>query len=100
MSWKKIWESLRKWLLNKYVLTCIVFAVVLTFCGEQSLINRARMSMQIRELKKEKQESIDQSEQYRHDIEMLETNKDSLERFAREHYYMHADGEDVYLINE
>jgi len=100
MNWKNLWNNVRKWLLNKYVLTCVVFALILTFCGEQSLINRARRSVQIRELKREKEECKRQSEQYRHDIDLLENNTDSLERFAREHYFMHADGEDVYLIEE
>jgi cell division protein FtsB len=27
-------------------------------------------------------------------------NTDSLERFAREHYYMHTPNEDIYLIDE
>ena len=100
MNWSAIWHNLRKWLLNKYVITCILFAVVLTFIGEQSLVNRARRAAQIRVLKQERAEYQRQSEQYRHDIDLLEHNTDSLERFARVHYYMHADGEDVYLIEE
>ncbi len=100
MDWKRIWIKSRKWLLNKYILTCVVFAVSLTFCGEQSLVNRAKRAHQIGNLKQEKEECLKQSEQYRHDIQMLEQNTDSLERFAREHYYMHADGERVYLIEE
>ena len=31
-------------------------------------------------------------------INMLKTDKDTLEKFAREHYYFAAPGEDVYVI--
>jgi cell division protein FtsB len=44
-------------------------------------------------------------EQYRKDLEemekrinMLKTDKDTLEKFAREQYYFTAPGEDVYII--
>lgn len=44
-------------------------------------------------------------EQYRNDlkemeerINMLKTDKDTLEKFAREQYYFTAPGEDVYII--
>ena len=100
VSWQTIWQFLRKWLLNKYVITCIAFALILTFCGEHSLINRVKQAKQIKALKQEKEECLRQSEQYRHDIQTLQQNTDSLERFAREHYYFHEDGETVYLIEE
>lgn len=100
LSWKKIWQVSRKWVLNKYVLTCVLFAVVLTFCGEQSMLNRIRQARQISALERERDECRQQSEKYRNDIRLLRENTDSLERFAREHYYMHADGETVYLIGD
>jgi cell division protein FtsB len=28
------------------------------------------------------------------------SNPDSLERYAREHYYMHTHNEDIYLVEE
>ena len=31
-------------------------------------------------------------------INMLKTDKDTLEKFAREHFYFAAPGEDVYVI--
>lgn len=92
--------DLKKWLLNKYVITCLIFIFIFTFCGEQSFINRTRNAIRIAALKKEKALIVSQAEQYRYEIEMLEHNVDSLERFAREHYYMHSDGETVYLISE
>ncbi len=91
---------LKKWILNKYVLTCLVFAVIMVFFGEQSLVNRVRRAAQISALEKERDAIKGQSEKYKHDIELLNQNTDSLERFAREHYYMHTDNETVYLIEE
>lgn len=33
-------------------------------------------------------------------MRQLRANKDSLERFAREHYLMHCDEEDVYIVKD
>ena len=38
-------------------------------------------------------------EEAQQQINML-SQKDSLERFAREQYYMHEKGEDIYLVEE
>lgn len=97
---QKLLHILRKRVANKYVITCIVFVFILTFCGEQSIVNRIKYASQIRTLKQEKAKYIRQTEQYKRDIDLLEHNTDSLEKFAREHYYMHTDGETVYLIDE
>lgn len=95
----RTWDWIRKHLINKYLITLLVFAVVLTFCGSQSLISRIGMRHDIREKEaelREYQEKIAETEQ---NLRALD-NPDSLERFAREHYYMRTEGEDVYLIKE
>ncbi|MBR1929260.1 MAG: septum formation initiator family protein [Paludibacteraceae bacterium] len=97
-DWKKIWSFSRKYVLNKYILTCVVFAVILTFCGEQSLVVRTRQARQIRALQHELEESRKQIEQYKKDLKELQSSTENIERFARENYYMHADNEDVYIV--
>ncbi len=36
----------------------------------------------------------------RRQVNMLESNRDSLEKFAREQFYFSAPGEDVYVIKD
>ena len=93
-DWALLWERAKKYLLNGYCLTCIVFFFILFFAGDQSIINQIRRRHELRELQ-------EQRDKYRQDIRTAEQSieilqsKDSLERYAREHYYMHAANEDV-----
>lgn len=100
VDWKKIWLNIRKYVLNKYLLTCAVFAFVLTFCGDNSLVNRAKRAKKISQMEAELSDYRQQTEQYKSEIQKLNANRDNLERFAREHYYMRQDNEDVFLIEE
>ncbi|MCM1034737.1 MAG: septum formation initiator family protein [Paludibacter sp.] len=100
MNWKKIVDKVPAWLMNKYLITCAVFAIILVCCGEQSLIERTRRMRRIHALEEELDNNNRNIERYRTDMEALQADPANIERFAREHYYMHADDEDVYLIEE
>lgn len=100
MDFKTLLEKSKHYLLNKYVITCFVAAVILVCCGEQSLIHRVQLQRQINRLEKELSRYQDRLDYYNHAIEELEGSAENRERFAREQYYMHAGNEDVYLINE
>jgi len=92
-------EVLKTYVLNKYILTLLIFAVIFLFVGEQSLLKDLKRSQQIHET----QQAIDEAEQAISSAQwQLNTlqQKDSLEKFAREHYLMHKDNEDIFLIEE
>ncbi len=95
----KLFAYAKRYLLNKYVLACVIFAVVLTFCGEHSVVKRVERASQIRAMEKELEEYKTEAEQYRKDIKAIQGKPDEIERFARERYYMHADNEEVYVID-
>lgn len=99
-NWKYTLVCIRKRVLNKYVVTIIFFACMLTFCGENSWLNQMENKRQISALEEELDNYQQQAAQYKRDIEVLRGNTDNIERYAREHYYMHAPNEDVYLIDE
>lgn len=97
MKQDEFWIKARKVLINKYAITLYVFAVLFIFVGEQSLINQISRAREIREIESE----IKQEKQKAADAQlMLQSldNLDTLERFAREQYNMHADGEVVYIV--
>lgn len=96
----KLWLKIRQYVLNKYVLTCLVFAVVLAFCGEHSLVERKKRSRQITELEEEIRVYDGKLKETRSQIEELKSGSGQLERYAREQYMMHADDEDVYIVKE
>lgn len=82
---------------GKYVVTVLIFMVIMVFFGEQSLINYVKRSREIRHLEEQRdgyREGIKRAEK---ELQVLQ-HTDSLERYAREHYYMHAENEDVYIL--
>ena len=85
-------QKLRKIFVNKYAITLYLFAIIYLFVGNQSLIKRCAKAREIREIKQEIQIINQQTKE-------VENIKDSLERYAREHYQMHEDGEVVYLVD-
>lgn len=95
-----VWSFLRRYLLNKYVLVSLVFAIVLMFCGEQSVVHRIERSRQISELEDEIELYQKRLEDTQRRLDELEGNSDNLEKYARERYLMHASGEDVYVFEQ
>lgn len=91
-------KNLRKWFFNKYTITLYLFTIIYVFVGDQSLIKRISKATEIRKINKEKELITKQIEQAETMLKSLD-NKDSLERYAREVYIMHEDGEEVYLID-
>ena len=91
-------QKLRKILINKYAITLYLFAIIYLFVGNQSLVKRLAKAHEIREIKQEIQVINQQTKAVENMLNSLD-NKDSLERYAREHYQMHEDGEVVYLVD-
>lgn len=88
---------LGKWVLNKYTITCLVFGVFFLFVGDQCVFKQIKRARQAHRLEQQIKESRQNIATYERELNVL-SNPDSLERYAREHYHMHAPGEDVYIV--
>ena len=99
MSFSEFWTRLqvRKW--GKYVITLLLVAMVFLFIGEQSLVQFVRRGREIRALEEQRDAYRAATEEAQREIQTLH-QPDSLERYAREHYYMHAPNEDIFLVEE
>ena len=87
-----------KILLNKYIIIIIAFAVWMMFFDNNSLKRQKQLNRQIAEINQMKtyyQEEIAKNEQA---IYELETNLETVEKYAREKYLFKRDSEDVYII--
>lgn len=98
-DWSRIWYVLRKYILNKYIITLLVFGIVMLFVGNQSIINRVQRNAEIRQLERQRDAYNEAKEAAQSQIDAL-SDKDSLERFAREQYYMHTPDEEVYIVED
>ena len=97
MNKENFWNLARKVLINKYAIAIYVFAVIMIFIGEHSLIQFVKRGTQIREVEAQIEHTNQQVRQAQRSMNMLD-DIDSLERFARERYMMHTDKEDVYIV--
>jgi cell division protein FtsB len=86
--------------LNKYWLVGIIFFVITFLFGEANLYNRYRYDDKIRALEIEIQRYRKEIENSKKQLKELHTDKDGLERFAREEYLMKRDDEDIFLFDE
>lgn len=85
---------------NKYVLTIFVFAIWILFFDQNNMVDRMKMSGEIRQLE---QDSQYYNEQIRKDstrLHELTTDKDNLEKYAREQFLMKKENEDVFVVIE
>lgn len=98
----RIKEFYRKYLsrINAYWLVTIGFLILTFTAGDSNLYKRYTYDEKIRSLEKE-------IKHYQHEIEVnskklndLRTDKEGLERFAREEYFMKRKNEDVFIIKE
>lgn len=85
---------------NFYFISGLCFIIWVTFLDSNDLISRFQMSSKLGVLENERsyyQEKITEVEK---DREELMTNKELLEKFAREKYLMKKNTEDVFIVIE
>jgi cell division protein DivIC len=92
----KIWPVLR----NKYVITISVFGIWMLFFDQNNLVDRMRMSAEIRQMEADREYYIDQIEKDSTRLHELTTDKDNLEKYAREQFLMKKKNEDVFVVIE
>lgn len=85
---------------NFYFLSVVSFLVWMTFIDSNDLINRFKMSAKLRSLQAEKEYYEQKTQEVEKDRKELMTNRELLEKFAREKYLMKKETEDVFIIVE
>jgi cell division protein FtsB len=83
---------------NFYLVLVIVFIVIAFTDSDSSLYMRYKYDMTIRSLEKEIKQCREEIEVNRYKLEKLSTNKEDLERFAREEYLMKKPNEDIFIV--
>ena len=97
---KQILDKILPIFKNKYVLSLLVFLVWLTFFDQNNLIDRVKQLNRNEKLKKEKAFYIEKIKEDSTKLHQLKTDRENLEEFAREQYYMKKKDEDMYIIVE
>lgn len=83
---------------NFYFITGFTFLVWMTFIDSNDLISRYKMGAKLGTLESEKAYYEEKIVEVEKDRKELMTNKELLEKFAREKYLMKKETEDVFII--
>ncbi|MDR1344560.1 MAG: septum formation initiator family protein [Tannerellaceae bacterium] len=85
---------------NFNCIAIITFIVIAFIDSDSSFYKRSEYDMTIRSLEKEIRQCKDEIETNRAKLEKLRTNKEGIERFAREEYLMKKPNEDIFIIKQ
>ena len=91
----KFWKIIK----NKYVITCIIFLLIILFIDENNLLVTRSLRRDVAELNSTIDSLKRGVEQDSLRAERLKSDLDSIERYGRENYYMKRKNEDVFVIS-
>ena len=83
---------------NKYFVVSLAFLVWMVFFDKNDLFSQYQYHSQLSKLKHEHDFYEKETAKVNKDLDELTTNKEKLEKFAREKYLMKKDNEDVFVI--
>lgn len=83
---------------NKYTLTAAAFIVWMTFFDQNDWMTQKETRKELQNVKDNIQFLTAKTEAMEADLKQLQTNPERLEQYAREHYRMKKDNEDLYII--
>ncbi len=91
-------KNLLNLLKNKFFLAGMAFIVWMLFFDRNDLASQYEYRTQVQKLEEEKEFYTAEIEKADSELKELTTNIQSLEKFARERYYMKRENEDVYVV--
>jgi len=83
--------------INKYTLVILLFGIWISFFDRYSLVTQLKLSDTVEELEDEKKNYEKQLEEA---LKMREEINNNQEKYAREQYLFHKEGETIILIEE
>lgn len=83
---------------NKYFFVSVAFLVWMLFFDRNDLFSQYQYHQQLSSLKQQRDFYQKETAKVHQELDELTSNKEKLEKFAREKYLMKKDNEDVFVI--
>jgi cell division protein FtsB len=83
---------------NKYFLSIAAFAAWMLFFDRNDMLMQYEYRSEVAKLEEEKAFYVQETSRVVKDLNELNTNLNTAEKFAREKYFMKKDNEDVFVI--
>ena len=84
----------------KYIITLLVFGVIIVFLDENSILRRLEVANEARNTRSEIEKYRQEFEESTMRLNELDDDSNSIERIAREKYLMKKPNEDIYVFEE
>ena len=97
---REIYFKLPPIIKNPFVIGLLLFAIWMLFVDDSNMLTQFNRQQELSALIEKRDYYILQIEKTNKEYAELESNPASQEKFAREHYRMKRDNEDVYVIVE
>ena len=91
---------LLKGLRNKYLIAFLVFFVWLLIFDNNNLIDRVKYLHTLHDMEEERAYYLTRIREDSSRLNELKTDRENLEKFAREQYFMKKENEDIFVIVE
>jgi cell division protein DivIC len=83
---------------NKYLLVVIVLGVWLLFFDKNDIFSQWARRAEVKKLEADVEYFKSEINRNKTEMNELQNNPKLLEKFAREHYLMHRDNEDIFVL--
>ena len=83
---------------NKYLLVLLALGVWLLFFDKNDIFSQWARRAEVKKLENDVQYYKSEIDRNRTEMKELQSNPVLLEKFAREHYLMHRDNEDIFIL--
>lgn len=95
----KLLSHIPSWLKNKYLLSGTAFLVWIFFFDPKDIPSSINRMETYGKLQKNEQRLTKMIAETNKDLDLLKTNPQTIEKYARENYMMKKDNEDLFIIN-
>lgn len=95
---KEFWFKANPIIRNKYVFTGVAFLFWISFFDENSIIDQVQGTHKVSQLEESMDFYAKEIRKSQEDLNVLATNQERLERFAREKYLMKKENEDIFVL--
>ncbi|MEI9957872.1 MAG: septum formation initiator family protein [Ferruginibacter sp.] len=94
----KFLKHIPSWITNKYLIAGVAFLVWIFFFDPKDIPSSITRAKTYSKLQKSEQLLNKKIEETTKDLNLLKTNPQTIEKYARENYMMKKDNEDLFII--
>ena len=84
----------------KYYIVIILGALIVLVLDKNSVLHQIQLHSQIESLQDEITRYTEENKEATRRLRELERNPQAIEKIAREHYFMKADNEDIFVLSD